>query len=67
MILVLAIIYMLSARLELMTAYFLAKTSPFCIPTGIGSADLFILYYRYATGITLGVLLGSLSRPRSSS
>src|SRR5512136_666157 len=59
-VIALAVIYHLAARLGLKMAYVQPNTSPVWPPTGIGLAALLLLGYRYWPGITLGVLLGSL-------
>src|SRR5512136_2009455 len=59
-VLLLAVIYHLTARLGLKMAYVQANTSPVWPPTGIGLAALLLMGYRYWPGISLGVLLGSL-------
>lgn len=61
------IIYMLSARLGLMKAYFQTNTSPLCTPTGIGLAALLIHCYRNCSGLPSVDLLGCLTRESSSS
>ncbi|MFM8321786.1 MAG: MASE1 domain-containing protein [Chloroflexota bacterium] len=59
-IIVLAIVYHLTARLSLQMAYVQANTSPVWPPSGIGLAALLILGIRCWPGITLGVVVGSL-------
>ena len=59
-VLALAVVYHLAARLGLSMAYVQANTSPVWPPTGIGLAALLVLGYRYWPGITLSILLGSL-------
>jgi integral membrane sensor domain MASE1 len=56
----LAIVYHLAARLALQMAYVQVNTSPVWPPSGIGLAALLILGIRYWPGITLGVVVGSL-------
>jgi len=60
MIIALALVYHLAARLGLEMAYVQINTSPVWPPTGIALAALLLFGYRLWPGVTLGVLLGSL-------
>ena len=58
----LAVVYHLAARIGLMTAYVQINTSPVWPPTGIALAALLIFGFKFWPGISLGVLVGSLSQ-----
>ena len=60
MIIALALVYHLAARLGLEMAYVQINTSPVWPPTGIALAALLLFGYRLWPGVSLGVLLGSL-------
>ena len=60
MVVALAAVYHLAARLGLGMAYVRINTSPVWPPTGIALAALLIFGSQLWPGVTLGVLLGSL-------